>query len=124
MHGIRPGLPAALTAAGVPHVGVGDEQLYDAYDLGNTALHLGRLSVQSRPRRAWSKAWQTALEQAPGHRVQVVSACPAPGRPGPCRYGVLLQGRRRQVEGPAADARLGSCVRPPPPARGRNSLSS
>ncbi|MGW0615241.1 transglutaminase domain-containing protein [Streptomyces sp. NPDC002788] len=107
VHGIRPDLLAALTAAGVPHVGAGDERLYDAYDLGNAALHLGRLSVQSRSMRAWAKAWQTALDQMPGHRIQVVSACPAPGHPGPCRYGVLLDGRRRQVVGPAAEARLG-----------------
>jgi hypothetical protein len=107
VHGVRPDLLAALTAAGVPHVGVGDERLYDAYDLGNAALHLGRLSVQSRSMRAWSKAWQTALGQAPAHRVQVVSACPVPGHRGPCRYGVLLGDRRHQVEGPAADARLG-----------------
>ncbi|GAA0911477.1 transglutaminase domain-containing protein [Streptomyces thermoalcalitolerans] len=107
VHGIRPELLAALTAAGVPHVGAGDERLYDAYDLGNAALHLGRLSVQRRSMRAWAKAWRTALDQAPGHRVQVISSCPAPGHPGPCRYGVLLGGRRRQVVGPAAEARLG-----------------
>ncbi|GAA3009932.1 transglutaminase domain-containing protein [Streptomyces fulvorobeus] len=116
VHGIRPELLAALTAAGVPHLGVGDARLYDAYDLGNAALHLGRLSVQSRSMRSWAKAWQTALDQAPGHRVQVLSACPAPGHPGTCRYGVLLGGRRRRVEGPATEARLGE-LRPAPVTR-------
>ncbi|WP_380284973.1 transglutaminase domain-containing protein [Kitasatospora purpeofusca] len=106
-HGIRPELLAALTAAGVPYVGEGDDRLHDAYDLGNAALHLGLVSVQSRSMRSWARALTTA---APAYRLEVVAGCPVPGHPGPCGYGVLTARGRRAAEGGPVDARLAELV--------------
>ncbi|MFD5916072.1 transglutaminase domain-containing protein [Kitasatospora sp. NPDC058201] len=118
LHRIRPELLAALTTAGVPYVGEGGDRLYDGYDLGNTALHLGLVSVQSRSMRSWAKALETAAPAGPegsgrGYRVEVVAGCPAPGHPGRCGYGVLTAAGRRRAEGGPVDARLaGLLVRP------------
>ncbi|KIF78152.1 hypothetical protein QR77_38860 [Streptomyces sp. 150FB] len=106
LHRIRPELLAALTAAGLPYTGEGTERLFDGYDLGNSALHLGLVSVQSRSMRSWAKALQSSGAPGRSYRVEVVSCCPVPGHTGPCPYGVLLPDGRRLIEGPPADARL------------------
>ncbi|MGW2600571.1 transglutaminase domain-containing protein [Streptomyces klenkii] len=108
LHRIGPELLDELTAAGLPHAGHGPGRLFDGYDLGNTALHLGLASVQRRAIRSWAAALRTA--SAPDPRpllVDVKASCPVPGHAGPCPYGVLLPGgRRRVVAGPPSDARL------------------
>ncbi|MEI7031021.1 transglutaminase domain-containing protein [Streptomyces pratensis] len=106
LYRIRPELLDELIGAGLPYVGEGADRLYDGYDLGNAALHLGLVSVQSRSMRSWSKALQSAAAHKPRYRVEVVSSCPVPGHRGPCPYSVLLPDGARLVQGPAADARL------------------
>ncbi|MDJ0462520.1 transglutaminase domain-containing protein [Streptomyces sp. H27-C3] len=106
LYRIRPELLSALITAGLPHVGEGPDRLYDGYDLGNAALHLGLVSVQSRSMRSWARALQSAGTPGPRLRVEIVSSCPVPGHPGPCPYGVLLRDGRRLIQGPAADAHL------------------
>lgn len=90
-----------LVEAGLPSIGsadAADQRLFDDYDLGNIALHLGLMSVRRRAIRSWTNALRRACEQ-PTARVKVgfVPRCPVPGHSGPCRYGVLGPGGRRQV---------------------------
>jgi hypothetical protein len=75
---------AAATAAGLPHVGTGDEALYDHHDLTNLALYLPLPTLQ----RAAMKFWAQVLDRPPGeqrtYRVSYRAVCPAPGHSGPC----------------------------------------
>ncbi|MEU3752571.1 transglutaminase domain-containing protein [Streptomyces olivoreticuli] len=99
LHRVGPELLSALCEAGVPFVGTGTGRLFDGYDLGNAALHLGLASVQRRAVRSWAGSLRTASAAAgPRYRVDVTASCPVPGHTGPCRYGVLLPDARRPVE--------------------------
>jgi len=103
VHRIGPQLLADLVPAGMPAVGSGADRLFDGYDLGNAALHLGLVSIQRRAIRSWATALRTAGGDRPGFRVDVVGSCPIPRHPGPCRYDVLQAGggrRRVSAAGP------------------------
>lgn len=93
-----------LVEAGLPSVGPADAadlRLFDDYDLGNIALHLGLMSVRRRAIRSWTNALRRARElQTARVRVGIVPRCPVAGHAGPCRYSVLgLDGRRQVYEG-------------------------
>lgn len=92
---------ADLVEAGLPSVGpadAADQRLFDDYDLGNIALHLGLMSVRRRAIRSWTNALRRACEQETARvRVGFVPRCPVAGHAGPCRYSVLGPGGRRQV---------------------------
>jgi hypothetical protein len=95
-----------LVEAGLPSVGPADGQpdqrLFDDYDLGNIALHLGLPSVRRRAIRSWTNALRRADERASQPdiaraRVGFVPRCPVAGHDGPCRYSVLGPDGRRQI---------------------------
>ncbi|MBG6085950.1 transglutaminase domain-containing protein [Actinomadura viridis] len=84
---LEPELLERLLDAGLPHVGRGPDRLFDDYDLSNSALHLGRMSVQRRAIRSWANSLRTnAAAASTRYRLTVLAPCPAPGHPGPCRY--------------------------------------
>jgi len=106
-----------LVSAGLPYVGTGRDRLFDEYDIGNTALHLGLASVQRRAMRSWSGALR-ARDDDPGApvAVEVRAFCPAPGHSGACTFDVLLPGGRRAMS-PQTPGDVLTVVRPPPSAR-------
>jgi Transglutaminase-like superfamily len=103
-HRIETALLDQLLEAGMPSVGRGDERRFDAYDLGNSALHLDLVSIQRRAIRSWAAAVRAAHSDDQAQlQVDVVAACPAPGHAGPCDYHLLQPGgsrRRIPVESP------------------------
>lgn len=113
VHRVGPDLLAELLDHGMACAGNGSERLYDAYDLGNAALHLGLMSVQRRTIRSWGTALRTAVAEPGGSfRVDVVGTCPVPGHPGECAYDVLQSdgGRRRFTSPTPTEASLGQVV--------------
>ncbi len=89
-HQIRPDLLDLLVAEGLPCVGAGGERLFDDYDIGNVALHLGLLSTRRMAMRTWATALRRAGEAgAVVRRVTFRPSCPAPGHPPPCHFDIL-----------------------------------
>jgi hypothetical protein len=101
-HRIDADLLDALLAEGLPSVGPPGGRLFDDYDLGNAALHLGLMSVRRMAIRSWAHALRRNSERDFSRaRVGFVPRCPAPGHPHPCQFGLLQPGgRRRIVPGP------------------------
>ncbi|GAA4855869.1 transglutaminase domain-containing protein [Saccharopolyspora rosea] len=97
-HRIGEELADLLVAEGLPCVGSGADRLFDDYDLGNIALHLGLLSVRRMTMRAWAAGLRrNSAAGASRLRVQVVTRCPVPGHDGPCSFGLLRPGGGREV---------------------------
>jgi hypothetical protein len=91
-HGIRPELMDVLVAEGLPHVGRGEDTLFDEYDVGNLALHLGLTSVRRMTMRSWTNSLRTNSERPRTVvRVAVSPRCPVPPHDGPCRYDLLRE---------------------------------
>lgn len=90
-----------LLEAGLPSVGpagASGQRLFDDYDLGNIALHLGLPSVRRRAIRSWTNALRRAGEQETARvRVGFVPRCPVADHAGACQYSVLGPGGRREV---------------------------
>lgn len=108
MYQLGPTVLTELVAAGLPWIGAAQSPLFDAYDLGNCALHLGLMSVQRRVMRSWARAL-TVVCTEPGlrYRVSVRASCPVPGHAAPCQYDVLLgDGRHRVAVSEPTDALL------------------
>jgi hypothetical protein len=107
-HRIDADLLDELLAAGLPSAGTGADRLFDDYDLGNSALHLGLLSVQRMALRSWANA----LRRNDGRehiraRVGLVPRCPVPGHRGACEFRLLRPGGARSVrvgDGTGTDA--------------------
>jgi hypothetical protein len=98
-HRVGPELAGLLVDAGLPHVGRGAGRLYDDYDVGNLALHLGLPTIRRMTLRSWAGNLKHNASQAASRlRVQVVPQCPAGPHRGPCTYQVLRpDGLRDQV---------------------------
>lgn len=105
-----------LVGAGLPAAGRNGEQLFDGYDIGNAALHLGRTSVQRRAIRTWGAALRAGTVDRRARSLELFSTCPAPGHSGPCRYDVLQPGgtRRRVQVASEGEAELWAATLPPP----------
>jgi hypothetical protein len=103
-HRIDADLLDALLAEGLPSVGPPGGRLFDDYDLGNAALHLGLMSVRRMAIRSWAHALRRNSERDFSRaRVGFVPRCPAPGHRHPCQFGLLQPGgRRRIVPGPGS----------------------
>jgi hypothetical protein len=102
MHRIDADLLDTLVAEGLPYAGPAGSRLFDDYDLGNVALHLGLMSVRRMAIRSWTHALQRNSGRERSHAlVSFVPRCPVPGHPGPCRFEMLEPGGwRRTCEGP------------------------
>jgi hypothetical protein len=101
-HQIGADLLDILLREGLPSVGDRTGRLFDDYDLGNVALHLGLMSVRRMAIRSWASALRRASE-SDGHEVSISihARCPVAGHAGPCQFGLLMPGGRRLVrEGP------------------------
>jgi hypothetical protein len=97
-HRIDPGLLQALLDAGMPSVGTGSSRLFDDYDLGNAALHLGLMSIRRMAARSWAYALrQNSQRGRSAARVGFAPRCPVPGHPGLCPFGLLRPGGRRRI---------------------------
>jgi hypothetical protein len=97
-HRIGPDLANLLVAEGLPYVGQGADRLFDDYDLGNIALHLGLPSVRSRTMRSWANGLRRSKTVDRNEfRVGVVTQCPVSPHQGPCTYQLLRQGGGRDV---------------------------
>jgi len=97
-HRLDVDLLEALLDAGLPTVGQGDARRFDAYDLSNAALWLGRPSIQRRAVKAWgaSLRYNAVALRGPGadeaparYSVEVGANCPLPGHPGLCHFIIL-----------------------------------
>jgi hypothetical protein len=102
-HQLDAGLLEALISEGLPSAGDRAGRLFDDYDLGNIALHLGLMSVRRMAIRSWACALRRGSE-SDGRcaRVSLRASCPVPGHGGPCQFAVLVPGGRRVIrEGPA-----------------------
>jgi hypothetical protein len=103
-HRIHPGLLDLLAAEGLPHVGSGADRLFDDYDLGNAALHLGLLTVQRMTMRSWASGLRrNSMQPWNELRVGVVPRCPVAPHAGPCAFQVLREGGRRETRLRTAD---------------------
>lgn len=97
-HRIGPELADLLVAEGLPYVGRGEDRLFDDYDLGNLAMHLGLLSVRRMTMRSWASALRRNSAQPHSElRVGVVPRCPVAPHPGACSFQLLREGGRREV---------------------------
>jgi hypothetical protein len=101
-HQIDPDLLDVLMREGLPWVGDRAGRLFDDYDLGNVALHLGLMSVRRMAIRSWASALRRGSENAGGTvRVSLHARCPVPGHGGPCEFALLEPGGGRAIrEGP------------------------
>lgn len=108
-HRVGPELADLLVAEGLPYVGDGPDRLYDDYDLGNLALHLGLPTVRRMTLRSWAANLRNNASRADSRlRVTVVPQCPVGPHPGPCTYHLLRPGgRREQVRPDDAGAPVG-----------------
>ena len=98
-HQLDASLLSVLLAEGLPSVGAGTDRLFDDYDLGNVALHLGLMSVRRMAIRSWASALRrTSLGEVTALRVSYHPRCPVPGHPGPCQFGLLTPGGRRLIK--------------------------
>jgi hypothetical protein len=105
-HRITPELAEELIAAGLPHVGVGEHRLFDDYDVGNLALHLGLVSVRRMTMRSWANSLRDNSSRPQTRvRVGVLPRCPVPPHAGPCRYRLLREGGRRETITAGPDSR-------------------
>ncbi|HEU5473555.1 MAG TPA: transglutaminase domain-containing protein [Actinophytocola sp.] len=96
-HRITPELADVLVAEGLPHVGTGEHRLFDDYDLGNLALHLGLVSVRRMTMRSWANSLNRNSELAdPAVRVGVLPRCPVPPHDGPCQFQLLRENGHRE----------------------------
>jgi hypothetical protein len=94
-HGITPELADLLVAEGLPHVGRGEHRLFDDYDIGNLALHLGLVSVRRMTMRSWANSLRANSERPRTRvRVGVLPRCPVPPHDGECRYQLLREDGR------------------------------
>lgn len=94
-HRIGRELADLLVAEGLPCAGRGDERLFDDFDLGNIALHLGLMSVRRMTMRAWANGLRrNSAAPVNGLRVDVVGRCPVPPHAGPCSFQILREGGR------------------------------
>jgi hypothetical protein len=108
LHRIDAALLERLIAAGLPVLGSGPDRLFDDYDLANSALHLGLLSVRRRAMRAWAGALaRVSADPAygEGRRVEYVPTCPTPGHPGECSWDLLVPGGIRVRAAGGGDGR-------------------
>jgi hypothetical protein len=95
-HGIPAELLQRLVDLGLPYRANGDERIYDGYDVGNIALHLGQSSVRRVAVRSWGRSFARSRHGG-RYAIDYVPTCPVPGHPPPCRY-VLHQPGERTVE--------------------------
>lgn len=96
LHRVDDDLLDLLVAEGLPVVGTGPDRLFDDYDLGNVALHLGLMSVRRMAIRAWSNALRRNSERAVTRcRVGYVPTCPTPGHADRCEFDLLMPGGHR-----------------------------
>lgn len=101
-HQIDADLLNVLITEGLPVAGAGASRLFDDYDLGNVALHLGLMSFRRMAIRSWASALRrTSQGDVAASRVSFVAKCPVPGHPGPCTFDLLVPyGRRLAWVGP------------------------
>lgn len=96
-HRIGPELADVLVAEGLPHVGHGEARLFDDYDLGNLALHLGLMSVRRMTMRSWAKSLSRNSEHPHTDvRVGVAPRCPVQPHTGECTFQLLRENGRRE----------------------------
>jgi hypothetical protein len=96
-HHVGQDLAGLLVAEGLPYIGQGSARLYDDYDLGNLALHLGLPTVRRMSLRSWASNLRRNSERAGNElRVEVVPQCPVTPHGGPCTYQLLQRGGRRE----------------------------
>ncbi|MFV2104398.1 transglutaminase domain-containing protein [Micromonospora sp. LOL_024] len=88
-HGVNADLLARLVDLGVPHVGAGDDALFDENDVAAVALRLGLPSVHGFTMRFWLKSLRRLQRTSTVYRVGVQADCPAPRHGGTCAYRVL-----------------------------------
>jgi hypothetical protein len=97
-HRIESELLDELLQAGLPFAGSGPDRLFDDYDLGNAALHLGLMSVQRMALRSWANALRRHNGREFVHaRVGFAPRCPSPGHSGDCEFAMLQPGGDRTV---------------------------
>jgi hypothetical protein len=97
-HRVDGDLLTALVAAGLPVAGEGDDRLFDDYDLGNIALHLGLTTVRRMAIRSWSHALRRNSDRDRSRlRVSFAPRCPVPGHPGRCQFALLRPGGGREL---------------------------
>ncbi|HZU58209.1 MAG TPA: transglutaminase domain-containing protein [Actinocrinis sp.] len=86
------GLDAAaqrvLLDAGLPHVGDGDEVLFDSLDLSTISLYLSARSARRDAMRFWQRSLRRIASGPVGYRVEVRAQCPLPRHSGDCIYQV------------------------------------
>jgi hypothetical protein len=111
---IRPELCREFVAAGLPHVGTGDDVLFDPNDLESLSLHLRLPSPRMMMMRCWGRTMRRVARGPVTYRVEAHVRCPAPGHPGPCRYQVrTAHGTvERTATGPSMVAVLRPKLRP------------
>ncbi|ONI76197.1 hypothetical protein ALI144C_36600 [Actinosynnema sp. ALI-1.44] len=105
-HGIRPDLAEVLVEAGLPHVGRGADRLFDDYDVGNLALHLGLVSVRRMTMRSWANSLNdNSSRPRTVVRIGVRPQCPLRPHTGPCQYQLLREGGWREQVSADRDTR-------------------
>lgn len=108
-HRIGPELADLLVAEGLPHVGRGQNRLFDDYDLGNLALHLGLVSVRRMTMRSWANSLsRNSGEAGSGEiavRIGVVPRCPVQPHDGRCTFQLLRENGRRESVHAVVDGR-------------------
>ncbi|MEQ4305104.1 transglutaminase domain-containing protein [Plantactinospora sp. B6F1] len=92
-----------LVAAGLPHVGTGEDRLFDHHDLLNVSLCLHRRSPQRVAMRYWAAVLDRPVGECREYELSYLPVCPSPGHPGDCRFLLCEPEGRESVRCGAGD---------------------